>query len=230
MNLTIERICRQIVRMVRILLFLLLACRAGAWTAIWGPVPGATSYRVYASNSVAGFAVVASTSGNLATNATVQPSTNAPTIYYATALIGTSAEGDPSPFYLFPAAPTVPKNVVVSTNSALPTFFSFKFPSSCAASASPALAVGIWYAWAHVLALDANRDSFFFAVDGLEDISGNEAALSPNWQWLRINGGNGGPSRVFALSAGPHSLVVRCREGALLDEVQMAQDPNYIPK
>jgi len=95
------------------------------------------------------------------------------------------------------------------------------------------LSGGTYVVWARLIALNTSSDSFFVAVDGInEDNFANEGVVSPNWQWRKVTGaGNGGPVRTFVLPAGAHTFRFRGREpGVPLDAVYVTSDMSFVPQ
>jgi uncharacterized repeat protein (TIGR01451 family) len=99
-------------------------------------------------------------------------------------------------------------------------------------------ASGSYVVWCRVLAPNPDQDSFGVSVDGgPEDVyDAAETSHSSKWQWTRVNGrgGTGVPltldPRVFNLSVGPHSLVIRGRESlTFLDRLLITSDLDFVP-
>ena len=98
-------------------------------------------------------------------------------------------------------------------------------------------ASGAYLIWCRVLGPDGSHDSFFVSMDGgAEDVYDMaERTWSPQFQWTRVNGRNGGDPltlnpRTFALTAGVHTLTFRAREaGAVLDRLIVTADTSFVP-
>ncbi len=89
-----------------------------------------------------------------------------------------------------------------------------------------------YYIWCRVLSEFNYTDSVYVSMDGAnEDIYETAlGTLSPSWQWTRLNGETLGNPRVFALSAGNHTLSFRSREAdTLLDALYITSDSAFVP-
>jgi Immunoglobulin I-set domain len=94
-----------------------------------------------------------------------------------------------------------------------------------------------YYVWCHVLATNANADSFYVSVDTTPELvyDVSEGTWTNVWQWTRLNGRtNGGPvnlsPRIFSLAQTNHTLVFRTREAfAQLDRLLLVTDATYDP-
>lgn len=89
-----------------------------------------------------------------------------------------------------------------------------------------------YYVWCRVLSEFNYTDSLYATMDGAnEDIYETAlGTLSPNWQWTRLNGETLGNPRVFALSAGTHTLTFRSREAdTFLDSLYVTSDASFVP-
>lgn len=96
---------------------------------------------------------------------------------------------------------------------------------------------GTYVIWCRVLSPVPAGDSFFVSVDGgAEDVYDNaEGSWSPNWQWTKVNGRQGGVPltlnpRTFSLSAGSHTIKFRTREAnSTLDRLLLTNDLAFVP-
>lgn len=92
------------------------------------------------------------------------------------------------------------------------------------------LAAGTWYVWCKVRSLDSDSDSFYVSFDGVEDVYRTASAYGNGWQWTRLNGGNGGPTRTLSATAGQHVLVFRGRDPSTwFDCMYLTQNVNFTP-
>jgi hypothetical protein len=93
---------------------------------------------------------------------------------------------------------------------------------------------GNYIIWARHLSPDDSRDSFFVSVDGVEiRYTTALGTWSPDWQWTRVTDPATGETqdpRVFALSAGNHTVVFRGAERQCgLDQIIICNDLEFVP-
>jgi len=91
---------------------------------------------------------------------------------------------------------------------------------------------GDYVVWCRLLAQDTSHDSVYVSMDGgVEDIYDTTTAWSPDWQWTAVNGRNTAANpRVFSLTAGRHTLVIRGREvNTPIDQLLVTNDRSYVP-
>jgi hypothetical protein len=91
---------------------------------------------------------------------------------------------------------------------------------------------GDYLVWCRVLAQDTSHDSVYVSMDGgVEDIYDITSVWSTDWQWTAVNGRNAAANpRVFSLTAGRHTLVIRGREvNTPIDQLLVTNDRSYVP-
>jgi hypothetical protein len=231
-----------------LLLLLPVGVMAKDFTVLWDPSGTAgVFYRVWLDGAVA----------RTTTTTSAIISINPGTYSIFVTAVSTNAESDPSNVFIVPPPASVPAGVAIGTNS---PFQTIRFEAEASTIVAPMGAVqiagatgsavrtatanagtagfatvlsdGQYVVWARMIAAAGSQDSFFVSVDGTaEDVFGNEAVISPNWQWLRVTGGNGGPVRIFALPSGSHTFTFRGREvGVPLDAIYVTSDLNFTPQ
>jgi len=177
--------------------------------------------------------------------------------------VGPTNESDASNIYRLPPPPSVVAGIAVATNSPPPppTNQTAFIQAESGALVPPmvvvdvagaigqavlsptanngtatflvSLAGGTYVVWARLIAISTSADSFFVAVDGInEDNFANESVVSPNWQWRKVTGeGGGGVVRTFVLPAGAHAFRFRGREpGVPLDAIYVTSDMSFVPQ
>lgn len=223
------------------------------FTAVWDPSTTVdVYYRLWISQSGGPFTV------HTTTNLTSVPLSLSPGAYsfYVTA-VNTNGESDPSNIYMFPPVASVVSVVTIGTNLPLPQTTTV-FAEAESGVIEPPMGVvnisgvtavetttansgtiefqfnlnaGTYVIWCRLIAVNAGQDSLFVSVDGMEDAYGNESVISPNFQWTKVNGGNGGPVRTFTLLAGEHAVRFRGREsGVPLDAIYVTSDLSLTPQ
>jgi hypothetical protein len=239
---------RELIRNL-LLAVLLLPLPSYGLTATWqaSATPG-VFYRLYASKEGQAPAIVLITS-----NTTASFSLTAGAYSLWVTAVNTN-ESDPSNIFMLPPLPDRVTGVTGGTNIVVPpptsllveaeagtitspmavfpdaTAYGFNFIRTVTANSGTAVyslsaVSGIYALWTRIRVPNNGADSFFFSIDGgPEDTFGNEAILSPNWQWARLHGGNNSATVItLNWTTGPHTIRIRGREpGADLDAIQIS--------
>jgi hypothetical protein len=239
---------------------LLAALGAAATDLLWNPAPGIVSYRLWSSTNAGPFSLLAVTAttnyplgaippqsyGFYVTGITAGGGNTAPCTNLSLIVL-TCQTNVPPPPVTNPPPPVLASTVyaeleqadlgapmITVADASASGGFAVQSPTPYAGTvtASATLAAGVYVVWVRGKAVDGGHDSYFLAVDSsAEDIAGNEATLSPSYQWRRANGGNGGLIRTFNLAAGPHLFKFRCREATVpLDRMCVTKDSALVPQ
>lgn len=233
---------------------LLLAQGASGSELIWNPsnIPGVSQYMIYSSTNNGPFRFLAYSSTTNYPLGNIQPQVY---IFYVTGLLPldgetapctnvsvivlscqTNAPPPPLPGTVYveleQAALAAPMAVVADVAAVGGLAVQSTTLSAGTVTATVTIPAGTYVVWVRARAMDTSHDSYFLAADnGVEDISGNEASLSPDYKWRKANVGNGGPVRLFTLAAGTHAFRFRCREAPVpLDRICVTKDFALIPQ
>ncbi len=91
---------------------------------------------------------------------------------------------------------------------------------------------GNYVVWCRVLSPNVDRDSFYASMDGgiADTYFTGSNSWSSAWQWSQLNGINFGNPRIFTLSEGNHTLLLRGRESnTYLDALYITNDRGFVP-